>query len=200
MGHSHFRHRDRLCQDPDPFLVGGPQRPHPHCRRCLLKGCEHWFFPRRSQQRYCGPTCQHEARRWRRWHAAQRYRASEAGKQRRRAQNRRYRERQRQQATPASDPVTTPIESPTVPETVPIHSDGREGQRPEEIPEKSSGHPCHRPGCYECFLPAPRSPGQRFCSGLCRLALRRVRQRERRLRQRRRQGKPARRTRSRPDP
>jgi hypothetical protein len=42
--------------------------------------------------------------------------------------------------------------------------------------------PCDRPGCYEGFDHSPRSPFQRFCSGLCRLALRLARLRERRWR------------------
>ena len=63
-----------------------------------------------------------------------------------------------------------------------------EGQRPAKIPEKSCGLPCHRPGCYVLFLPSVRFPDQKFCSGSCRQALRRVRQREARLRQRRRRG------------
>jgi len=39
---------------------------------------------------------------------------------------------------------------------------------------------CDRPGCYEGFLRSRRSPGQRFCSKECRLALERVCERERR--------------------
>ena len=38
--------------------------------------------------------------------------------------------------------------------------------------------PCSRPGCYELFSPHRRSPLKKFCSSLCREALRRVRQRE----------------------
>ena len=64
----------------------------------------------------------------------------------------------------------------------------RVGQRPAKISEESCGLPCRRPGCYVLFLPSPRSPDQKFCSGSCRQALRRVRQREARLRQRRRRG------------
>jgi hypothetical protein len=70
----------------------------------------------------------------------------------------------------------------------------REGQRPGEIPEKSPGLPCDRPGCYATFLPTARSPQQHFCSGQCRQALRRVRQREAKRRLRRRgDGRPQRR-------
>jgi hypothetical protein len=39
---------------------------------------------------------------------------------------------------------------------------------------------CDRPGCYEGFDRSSRSPWQRFCSTLCRQALRLVRLRDRR--------------------
>ena len=44
------------------------------------------------------------------------------------------------------------------------------------------GHSCDRPGCYNCFVRARRSPAQRFCSRACRRAMERVWQRERRWR------------------
>jgi hypothetical protein len=140
-------------------------------RRCLLKGCEHWFSPRHPQTRYCSVTCQQEARRWRRWRAGQRYRVSDGGQQQRREQSRRYRERLRQRQTSAA-----------------AQTQEREGQRAAQNPQESQGQPCDRPGCYQLFVPSPRSPRQHFCSCSCRLALRRVRQREIRQRQRRRQG------------
>ena len=62
---------------------------------------------------------------------------------------------------------------------------GREGERPADDSEKSS---CARPGCYELFVPLRRSPQQRFCSCLCRRALRRVIQREARWGRRRKRG------------
>jgi hypothetical protein len=37
---------------------------------------------------------------------------------------------------------------------------------------------CQRPGCYESFVVSPRSPTQKFCSPLCRQALRSVERRE----------------------
>jgi hypothetical protein len=176
--------------------VLGGCRCHPGCRRCLLKGCECWFLPERPQARYCSPACQHAARRWRRWHASQRYRATTHGKQRRRDQARRYRRRRQQRSTgpePAPPPPQLEPEPPGVeppPMTDPPISSppAGEGQRPDEIPEKSWGLPCDRPGCYVVFLPTPRSPQQHFCSCRCRQALRRVRQRESRQRQRRRRG------------
>jgi len=183
-----------------PFSGQPPRshRWHPRCRRCLLKGCERWFTPRCPQARYCGQVCQKAAVRWRRWHACQRYRATVYGKDCRREQARRYRERLRQRSSPAQPGLPAPSIEPAsartevetlskidTPQIIPAVG---EGQRPAEIPENSCGSPCHRPGCYVLFLPAAPSIEQKFCSGLCRQALRRVRQREVRLRQRRRRG------------
>lgn len=186
MGLLHYPRSARTGQDADrPCAL---RRHHPCCRRCLLKGCERWFLPTRPQARYCNAGCQQAARRWRRWQATQRYRASAAGKERRREQSRRYRVRRRQR--PVAEPVAAIAE--------PAH-DG-EGQRPAEFSELNVGQPCQRPGCYTCFEPSPRSPHQRFCSSSCRQALRRVRQREVQLRQRRRHGARPRRVRVRPPP
>jgi hypothetical protein len=64
---------------------------HPRGRACLLKGCERRFRPVHPQTRYCSEECREEARRWREWKARHHYRQSEGGKQKRRAQSRRYR-------------------------------------------------------------------------------------------------------------
>jgi hypothetical protein len=186
-----------------PFALSRGQPPglrrwHPCCRQCLLKGCECWFLPQRPQARYCSPACQRAARRWRRWHASQRYRATTQGKQHRRDQARRYRSRRQQRSTgPEPEPpppkvepephVVEPKPSPTTTPPTTLTPAGV-GQRPDGIPEKSCGLPCDRPGCYVVFVPTPRSPQQHFCSCGCRQALRRVRQREARLRRRRRRG------------
>jgi predicted nucleic acid-binding Zn ribbon protein len=181
-----------------PGQPSGSRRWHPCCRRCLLKGCERWFLPRRPQARYCSPTCQEAARRWRRWRASQRYRATSSGQQRRRDQARRSRQRRRQRSSPPEPdhptshlepaPPAADAEPPLITDPPRIVPTPRVGQRPADNSENSSGLPCHRPGCYVLFLPTPRSPDQRFCSASCRLALRRVRQREARLRLRRRRG------------
>ena len=63
----------------------------PRGRACLLKGCERRFRPQHPRTRYCREECREEARRWREWKARHRYRQSEGGKQKRRAQSRRYR-------------------------------------------------------------------------------------------------------------
>jgi hypothetical protein len=135
----------------------------PRQRRCLLKGCERLFKPDCHQARYCGAACQAAADRWRRWRADQTWRKTEGGRECRRQQSCRYRERvrQRREAEQAAAEEVAPA--------------GCEGERPSDAAEKSS---CARPGCYVLFTPSRRSPRQRFCSCLCRKALRRVVQRE----------------------
>ena len=77
-----------------PRTRGGQRRARrPRSRVCLLKGCGRVFRPQQPMARYCGEACQAEARRWRQWKARRRYRLSPKGKQKRRAQSRRYRER-----------------------------------------------------------------------------------------------------------
>jgi hypothetical protein len=147
-------------------------------RRCLLKGCEQPFRPCHPQCRYCSEACQQKARYWRRWYASQRYRASAQGKERRRAQSRRYRERVRQRvalALAAGEEVSA-AES----------AEPREGQRPGKILGNFGCRPCRRPGCYEVFAIKPRSPAQQFCTCQCRRALRRVLDREAHWRRRHR--------------
>ncbi len=192
MGHSQFPRTSPSGQSPRS------RRWHPNCHRCLLKGCEVWFLPRRPQARYCSPACQESACRWRRWLSCQRFKATTHGKAIRREQARRYRIRLQQRsflaepAPPACDvELTSPVvesQTSTASEPPPLASTPAEGQRPAKIPEQSCGLPCHRPGCYMLFLPSGRSPDQKFCSYSCHQALRRVRQRELRLRQRRRRG------------
>jgi len=137
-----------------------------HCRSriCLLKGCEERFLPSHPLSRYCSDDCRQAARRWSRWRAACRYRASERGKECRRRQAIRYRERLRERQTDAEE-----------------SSAAGEGHHEAEDSEKL---PCSRPGCYERFTASLRSPLKKFCSSLCRKALRRVREREARWRRR----------------
>src|ERR1700738_4697977 len=86
---------------------GRPKRlPHrPRMRRCLLKGCEQRFHPRQLHQRYCSEQCREAARKWSRWKAQQRYRATTAGKQKRNGQSRGYRERVRSRKPPEPEAV-----------------------------------------------------------------------------------------------
>lgn len=185
-----------------PRQPGGFCRWHSCCRRCLLKDCERWFLPPWPQARYCSLACQEAAEHWRSWHAGQTYRATVQGKERRREQARRHRERARQRSVlaepaapaPPIEPALPAIEGQITSDSIPTVLAGTQsvGQRPGEIFPKSCGLPCCRPGCYTLFLPSPRSPEQHFCSGSCRQALRRVRQREARLRRRRQRGIPGR--------
>ena len=154
----------------------GPSQRHPRTppvqdaswrlgrRFCLLKGCENSFRPRHPFSRYCSSACRKAARRWWRREANCRYRASEQGKCRRRAQACRYRERMRRRRCADSS-----------------SSAGGEGY---PHLEEGTTSPCQRPGCYEAFVKTTRSPFQKFCSAECRQALRRVLIRERRWRQR----------------
>jgi hypothetical protein len=144
---------------------GGCSRP----RRCLLKGCERLFWPRCPQARYCSEACCQAARRWRRWRASQRYRATDDGRARRQEQSRRYRQRQRERQAASAEGASP-----------------REGQRPAAAAEDSRTRTCNRPGCYELFTIPHAHSCQCFCSLACRLALRRVLDREARWRARRR--------------
>lgn len=77
-------------------------------RLCLLKGCEECFHPRQARQRYCSEGCREAARKWSRWKAQQRYRATTAGKQKRNGQSRCYRERRRSRKPPEPEAVNDP--------------------------------------------------------------------------------------------
>lgn len=65
----------------------------PRMRRCLLKGCETRFRPKRASERYCSDKCREAAREWSRWKAQQTYRSKTPGKEKRKAQSQRYRGR-----------------------------------------------------------------------------------------------------------
>src|SRR5580700_9216165 len=87
---------------------GGPRKRlarRPRSRRCLLKGCEQRFRPRRARQRYCSEPCREAARAWSRGKAQQRYRATRAGKRQRIGQSQRYRDRGRNRKPPVGEAV-----------------------------------------------------------------------------------------------
>jgi hypothetical protein len=138
-------------------------------RRCLLKGCERLFWPRHWRSRFCSEACQEAARRWQRWQANQKYRATEKGREHRREQGQRYRQRQRERKAASADAAAP-----------------REGERIQPGHKNSSAQPCQRPGCYELFTLPHEHSGKRFCSIACRLALRRVLDRETRYQARHR--------------
>ncbi len=161
------------------------------CRRCLLKGCEQFFRPNYPQSRYCSEACRVAARRWRGRRASRTWRASDWGKVRRREQSRRYRRR---------IPLVVLSACPSLPAEAEASSARREGQRPAPNSKDCSMRRCERPGCYEVFAVAWDQSGRRFCSSLCRRALRNVLDREARYRRRRRKGFRPRRQRARPPP
>ena len=91
-----------------------PLSGNPCLWQCFLKGCERWFLPRHFQDCYCSPNWRIAARRWRRWHAAKRYRATTHGKQRRREQARRHRERKRLRSALNEPALPTPEVEPAL--------------------------------------------------------------------------------------
>jgi hypothetical protein len=169
---------------PRPLSGHGGQPHRWRRRRCLLKGCGQWFQPTHPQCRYCSAGCREAARRWRRWHAQQKYRSSRNGREHRQQQARRYRQRCRSQPLPGAvpSPAGSAVAAPGSNRSV------CEGKRPAEKSEKVPRCPCDRPGCYVLFPFAAACNGRRFCCVLCRKALRCVFEREARWRQRRRRG------------
>jgi hypothetical protein len=129
-------------------------------RICLLKGCNRVYRPPHPLSRYCSPSCVAAAARWRQCQANRRYRASEHGKSRRRAQSSRHRQRVRTRPAATSSPCA-----------------GGEGYG---YVGRAPNFCCQRPGCYETFWKTARSPLQKFCNASCRQALYRVWVRERR--------------------
>lgn len=153
--------------------------PWQRARRCLLKGCERWFLPARSQCRYCSAACAQAARRWRHWRAQQKYRATSNGRRHRQEQARRYR---RRPTPPPQPPLIQPAAPPTGPPPAP------EGKRLAKKDKKDLGQACARPGCYVLFAVSSVYQPRQFCCSLCRRALRCVLDREARRRRRRRRG------------
>jgi hypothetical protein len=94
MGPSEDRSTGEKNQAGHRRIAGSRRRVRrPRGRACLLKGCERRFRPLHPRTRYCSEECREEAQRWREWKARHHYRQSEGGKQKRRAQSRRYRQR-----------------------------------------------------------------------------------------------------------
>jgi hypothetical protein len=86
--------------------IGGRRRRvrRPRSRACLLRGCKRRYRPMHPLARYCSEECREEARRWREWKARHHYRQTEGGKQKRRAQSRRYRLRSKRTRTGKQGP------------------------------------------------------------------------------------------------
>jgi hypothetical protein len=193
-------------------------------RLCLLKGCERPFWPKCPQARYCSVVCQRAAERWRKRRSSRTYRASDQGREKRREQARRHRERRRE---PPLAPVSTEPPMPAssllaAAESPPSTSSGpaaapagavaaascavvasadvfawRVGQRLAVGCEDFLQRRCARPGCYVWFGVPHDHSSKRFCSVACRLALRRVLDREARYGARRRRWRRERLTRRR---
>jgi hypothetical protein len=191
-----------MCPGSLSSLGTRPQRPRwQRRRRCLLKGCGQWFRPSHPQGRYCCVACRDAARRWQRWRAQQKYRASHNGKGHRQQQARRYRQRGPSPPLPAPSPPPSPP-PPTASAAAPASGSSAvvgEGKRLLEKSGKVPLCPCDRPGCYVLFAAGTPYQPRRFCCALCRKALRCVLQREARWRRRRRRGlgRPGRRPRRR---
>jgi len=179
--------------------------------RCLLKGCERLYRPSHPQSRYCSEECRREARRWRRRRASRTWRASALGKERRQEQSRRYRRRiplvvvdaepmvDSEPMEVSADELAPPL-SASPASTAAGGVNGCEGQRAATIPDDFQVRVCARPGCYERFAVNAEWSTRRFCSSLCRRALRRVLDREARYRRRRRAGFRPRRRKARSPP
>ena len=69
----------------------------------MLKGCEQPFPPQRASERYCSAACREQAREWSEWKAQEKYRTTPAGKEKRQAQSRRYRERVQNRKEPTGE-------------------------------------------------------------------------------------------------
>lgn len=146
-------------------------------RKCLLKRCDRYFPPNHPLDRYCGDQCKEAARRWRIAKANLNYRASANGKQKRRDQAARYRSKCKERQANCGPQLETARQDTADQSDAGQPASPPEGYHKSQAQEKSC---CNRPGCYERFTPAPRSPLQIFCCSGCRKALRAVLIRERR--------------------
>jgi hypothetical protein len=133
----------------------------------LLEGCGRRFLPCCGRRHYCSEACRDAARRWSKRKAQQQYRLSEKGREHRREQSRRWRKRRREAGRPLKNPPAERASGSCV---------GHQQDARERIS-------CDRPGCYARFEASLRSPRQRFCSPLCRKALRSAWAREKRWRE-----------------
>lgn len=122
----------------------------PRKRRCLAAGCTRRYTPRCWHQRYCGEECRKRVRRWLAAKRQQRRRSTDEGREAHRAAERARRERGRAATEPAS-----------------------EGPRGHG----ASGPICDRPGCFATPLRVVTHAAC-FCNADCRVAVKRVLERE----------------------
>jgi hypothetical protein len=139
----------------------------PRWRTCLLEGCGRRFLPCCGRRHYCSEACRDAARRWSKRKAQRGYRLSEKGRERRREQSRRWRKRRREEGQPLKNPA----------------AERRSGSCVGHQQDSGGKISCDRPGCSARFEASARSPRQRFCSPLCRKALRSAWAREKRWRE-----------------
>lgn len=129
-------------------------------RRCLRKGCDHIYRPRRWNQRYCQePACRRELRRWQAAKRQRRHRNCEPTRAKHAAAER----QRRRQAK---------LKSKSIEECSGTAARGHAAKDFSRVPC------CDRPGCYAARRCSIRNPA-RYCSDACRSALARVRDRER---------------------
>lgn len=144
-------------------------------RVCLRKGCGREFQPARWNQRYCqDPEC---LRLVRRWQAAKRQRQCRQNAERRQRHCEAQRLRRQRRREQASEAIANQAGAGS--ETTASLQDGsgredRAWSRSRELPSTF----CDRPGCYEPVRCSCRAPA-RYCTDQCRLAMRRVLDRER---------------------
>jgi hypothetical protein len=138
-------------------------------RICLRKGCDRKFQPRRRGQLYCqDPECLREVRRW---HAIRRQRKRRATAEGRRKHAQAEQERRRQRR---AEGKTSPVKKSS-----PGGTQARAWSRRKRIPENF----CDRPGCYDPRRCCSRVPA-RYCNDACRMAVRRVQDRQRKCQRR----------------
>ncbi len=157
--------REDSCSDSRLLsLTGFENRESGQCK-CLRRGCENHYTPRRWNQRFCGqPECQRLVERWQAAKRQRRVRQTEQGRERHKRRERERRQAKRQ----CRDQATVPVQ-PAVGELKP----------PQRAWSRCKTHPkdfCDRPGCYDPVRPS-RSRAARYCSNECRRAVDRVRDR-----------------------
>jgi hypothetical protein len=141
-------HQYHVCRDSAQEATGSSRRFR--CRRCLLKGCERFFWPTHPRCHYCGESCRRQAKKWHGRKAGHTWRASEKGKKRRREQSRRYRRRKRLAAL--IEPKASSVEPPIAdlnPPTEPV------GNR---LPSAEPILPCEPAAAEPILPPVPSNP------------------------------------------
>ena len=137
------------------------KRRKPRPRTCLGKGCDRRFEPRSWNHRYChDPECRKRVKRWMDRKRQERRRSTEEGKRAHREAEKARRKRLKEEREEREKP-----------------RDGAASGRSRGHAAEGQGI-CDRPGCF--LRPKRAVNGQgRYCSHLCRTAVRRVLDRER---------------------